>query len=208
MPAVLAGPPQVRGSGAGRRDLGGGDQGAVQTEEGPFLARRAGQDIGQRRGVGCDHIDRFVQVPVGGRDTDARVDRQDPQPRGVLEPPQHHRGLRPGSRGPLHRPGPGPAPVRREPSRHGVQSGFGHVEAGTIGDQRGVLAGRELVVLVDSDSGLPGPRVPAATHCKPAGQALCAPAATLLPDPGCPPRTIPSLNNEARKPQSIPRITS
>ncbi len=99
---------------------------------------------------------------------DTGVQGQDPQLGRVLEPAQHQQRLRAGGRGALDRTGTWPAAVRCEPPRHDLQGGFGHVETGTIGDQRGVLAG-EQGVLADSRSFRPGPRVLTATHREPAG---------------------------------------
>ncbi len=168
MLSVLARPPQVRCPRPAGGDLRGRDQRAVQAQVRPVGGLAAFQDFGKRGRLLGDHVDRFVQVAVGGRDADPGVQGQDPQLGRVLEPAQDQQRLCAGGRGALDRTGTWPAAVRCEPPRHDLQGGFGHVETGTIGDQRGVLAG-EQGVLADSRSFRPGPRVLTATHREPAG---------------------------------------
>jgi hypothetical protein len=75
---VLAGIPQVvAGLGFPAR-AHGRDERAVQAHEVPAFAQSAGQHFGQVGSVLGDHVDRLVQVPVGGGDADPRIPGQDP----------------------------------------------------------------------------------------------------------------------------------
>lgn len=118
-----------------------GDEGAVETDMLPAGLDPTFEHVVQVRGVRSDHVDTFVEIPVGGGLRDAGIARQGGDVGAVAEPPQHHQSLDVDGRGPLPRPAIGPAAVRREDTGDEGQGVLGHVERGTIGNHVGSCSG-------------------------------------------------------------------
>lgn len=55
----------------------------------PALGPAADQHVVQVRGLGGEHVDALVQIPVGGGDPDPGVAGQHPQTRVIAEPAQY-----------------------------------------------------------------------------------------------------------------------
>jgi hypothetical protein len=100
---VFAAVPQVVSGLRRRTAAGGGDEGAVQAYEGPSFVQALGEYIVQVGSLRGGHVDRLVQVPVGGRDAHPGVSGEDARIGSFLEPAQHHDGLDERGRGALPR---------------------------------------------------------------------------------------------------------
>jgi hypothetical protein len=121
MPAVGAGGDPV-----------GGDERAVQADEGQPGGVCAVQDVVEPGSVRGDHVERFVQIAVGGGDAQAGLGGQRAQVQAVAQPAQHEGDLGVHRAGPLRRTGSGPPPVSGDPAGHRLQHRGGHVQAGTM----------------------------------------------------------------------------
>ena len=73
---VLAGVPQVVPAFGAGGDPVGGDEGAVQADEGQPGGVGAVQDVVELGRVRGDHVERFVQIAVGGGDAQAGLGGQ------------------------------------------------------------------------------------------------------------------------------------
>jgi hypothetical protein len=82
--------------------------------------------------VGGDHVQRLVQIPVGGGDADFRLQRQGAQVQAVAQPAQYEDDLGVHRAGPLFWPGSGAAAVPGDPAGHRLQHRCGHIQAGTM----------------------------------------------------------------------------
>ena len=131
---VLAGIPGVVTGFVLPADSVGLDQGAVQVHVRPALGLCAGQDLVQFRSPRGQHVDAFVEIPVGGRDRQPGVQGEQPHPGVVAEPPQDQQRLRPRASSTRTCRSADPAPVLEQPDRQLPQCFGGHVQSGTIGD--------------------------------------------------------------------------
>ena len=82
--------------------------------------------------MGGDHVQRLVQIPVGGGDADFRLQRQGAQVQAVAQPAQYEDDLGVHRAGPLFWPGSGAAAVPGDPAGHRLQDRCGHIQAGTM----------------------------------------------------------------------------
>lgn len=134
----------------------GGDEGAVQAQVGQPGDVRSGEHVVQVWCVRGDHVQRLMQVAVGGGVTDAGVAGKGVQVRAVTQPPQHEQHLVVHGRGPLPRAGAWPAPMPGDPPGDRAENGCGHVETGTMRHQR--APGEEEIGLWRDDLHLASPR--------------------------------------------------
>jgi len=120
-------------SGIGFRGVAGRfDEGAVQGHKRPPSRSTRREDLGQLRCLRGDHVDRFVQVPVGGGLADVGVPSQQVYIGAIDQPTQHQRRLAPAGPSPLPRPGIDPGAVRLDPAGHAGNCAERDVKGGTI----------------------------------------------------------------------------
>ena len=87
---MLAGEPQVvAGVGVVHAAAVGANEGAVDGHVGPAGGLAGREHLVQVGGVGGEHVDAFVQVPVAGGHRDGEVAGEDLHVGVVAEPPQH-----------------------------------------------------------------------------------------------------------------------
>src|SRR5690606_3244667 len=118
-------------------DPGGADRGAVHDHVGVPGREPLIEYLVQVRGLGGEHGDALVQIPVGGGDADAGVGGQPGDRGGIPEPAQYQHRLPPHRQGaPAAAGAAGGAFLGQQPGRVPAD-GLGDVEAGTIGDHGG-----------------------------------------------------------------------
>lgn len=151
----------------------GRDQRAVQAEEGQAGGARMGQHGAQGGSVRGDHVERFVQVAVGGGDADPGVCGQGAHIQTVAQPAQRQHDLSVHRADPLRRTGPRPTAVPGDPAGHRLQHRCGHIQAGTM--RHSGLPGKRRSVFGESIFNPESPRPvlpprprPATTSVKPA----------------------------------------
>jgi hypothetical protein len=110
----------------------GGDERAVQAEEGQPGGVGAGQDGLEVGGVGGDHVECLVQIAVGGGDAEPGLAGQGAHVQAVAQSAQQEHDLGVHRVGPLGRPGTGTAPMAGDPAGHRLQHRCGHIQAGTM----------------------------------------------------------------------------
>jgi hypothetical protein len=79
-----------------------------------------------------DHVERLVQVAVGGGDGQAGVCGQGAHVQTVAQPAQRQHDLGVHRADPLRRTGPRPTAVPGDPAGHRLQHRCGHIQAGTM----------------------------------------------------------------------------